>query len=297
MKKYLLFTIIFFGTLQILFAQATTYTVSGTIIDKEVDEPLIGASVLLEGTTTGTSTDAYGQYKLELPSGSYQLAFSYTGYESQSIPIEIVDENITVDVQMEEGANVIFCFFTNPYRPELESIGTVHGYHLNRLSNFHNDQLQYIPGVSIDNSRGEIGRLFSRRGLGNEHFIFLEDGEAVTMAHRFSSFAASRISPDIFVRNNIEVGASGSNNTLSSTIDHNTAGTVFQYLYNFPRYDDERIVFQNQVGIQANGQEIYNKLGFRIFTFMDNNWELYMDGFVRYDGGNRPSDYGVSRLG
>ena len=41
---------------------AQTHTVSGTVIDKDANEPLIGANVLIKGTTIGTVTDLDGKY-------------------------------------------------------------------------------------------------------------------------------------------------------------------------------------------------------------------------------------------
>lgn len=44
---------------------AQTHTVSGTVIDKDANEPLIGANVLIKGTTIGTVTDLDGKYTLQ----------------------------------------------------------------------------------------------------------------------------------------------------------------------------------------------------------------------------------------
>ncbi|MGB3801186.1 MAG: SusC/RagA family TonB-linked outer membrane protein, partial [Lewinella sp.] len=62
---------------QFIFAQTT---VSGIITDQETGEPLIGASILAVGTSTGTITDFDGAYTLEVPEEVTQLQFSYTGY-------------------------------------------------------------------------------------------------------------------------------------------------------------------------------------------------------------------------
>lgn len=61
-------------------------SVTGTILDSD-GLPLIGATVQVEGTTVGTTTDLDGQYELMVPSGSVRLVFSYIGYESQTIDL------------------------------------------------------------------------------------------------------------------------------------------------------------------------------------------------------------------
>lgn len=55
---------------------------SGRIID-EAGQPLVGATVLLKGTTRGTSTDANGDYALPVPLGTNTFVFAYTGYQDE----------------------------------------------------------------------------------------------------------------------------------------------------------------------------------------------------------------------
>ena len=55
-------------------------TVTGTLTDQESGEPLIGASILAVGTSTGTITDFDGNYSLAVPEGVTELRYSYTGY-------------------------------------------------------------------------------------------------------------------------------------------------------------------------------------------------------------------------
>ena len=59
--------------------------ISGKVTD-EKGEPLIGASVVVKGTTKGTITDVDGKYTLEVPSRS-TILYSYIGYESREIPL------------------------------------------------------------------------------------------------------------------------------------------------------------------------------------------------------------------
>jgi iron complex outermembrane receptor protein len=65
-----------------LFAQRT---VSGTITDGETGVPLVGASVIAIGTSTGTIADIDGTFSLQLPAGINEVEVSYTGYTSQKV--------------------------------------------------------------------------------------------------------------------------------------------------------------------------------------------------------------------
>lgn len=57
-------------------------TQSGRIID-EAGQPLVGATVLLQGTTRGVSTDATGGYSLDVPLGLNTFLFGYGGYQDE----------------------------------------------------------------------------------------------------------------------------------------------------------------------------------------------------------------------
>ena len=56
-------------------------SITGTVQDT-TQEPLIGVSVLVKGTTIGLITDIDGQYKIDVPDANSVLVFSYVGYTS-----------------------------------------------------------------------------------------------------------------------------------------------------------------------------------------------------------------------
>lgn len=61
----------------------TSNTVSGTVFDQQ-REPLPGATVMVPGTTVGTSTDVQGRYSVTVPNGASSLQFNYIGYKPQT---------------------------------------------------------------------------------------------------------------------------------------------------------------------------------------------------------------------
>ena len=63
--------------------QTRTRTITGLVTD-EAKEPLIGASVVVKGTTVGTITDFDGNFVLSVPTGAIALEFSYVGYKSKN---------------------------------------------------------------------------------------------------------------------------------------------------------------------------------------------------------------------
>ena len=59
--------------------------VSGTVLSQEDGQPIIGAAVKVDGTSTGMLTDVNGRFSLTLPEGKNQITISYLGYVSQTL--------------------------------------------------------------------------------------------------------------------------------------------------------------------------------------------------------------------
>ncbi len=85
-KLMLLLTCLFIG---IGFVTAQTSTVSGVVISEEDGEPVVGASVLVVGTSLGTVTDVDGKFSISnVPSASKTLRVSFVGMQSQEVAIK-----------------------------------------------------------------------------------------------------------------------------------------------------------------------------------------------------------------
>lgn len=62
--------------------------VTGTVISAEDGEPVIGASVLVKGTKTGTVTDIDGNFSLKVPGNAKALVISYIGMQTQEVAVK-----------------------------------------------------------------------------------------------------------------------------------------------------------------------------------------------------------------
>ena len=69
------------------FSLSAQNTITGIVTD-ESGEPLIGAGVLIEGTTNGTITGMDGDYMIVVPEGAVNLVFSFIGLTEQVVPID-----------------------------------------------------------------------------------------------------------------------------------------------------------------------------------------------------------------
>ena len=92
----LLLCVTFLGLTTSAYAQSS---ISGKVVD-ESNEPLIGVTVSIQGTTVGTITDIDGNYALNVPSGQENgtVVFSFIGYETVTMP---VPKSGKLDIQMQ----------------------------------------------------------------------------------------------------------------------------------------------------------------------------------------------------
>ena len=173
------------------FAQETG-TLAGAVEEEETGEPLVGANVVLDGTTKGTSADADGRYRItEIPAGTYTVRVSFVGYQraTESVTIragETTQFDVALAARQFVGDEVVV---TGSKRPEklleapvqmeaisaedLETAGG--GTYLSALSN--------LKGVDFVNV-GINGQGISARGF-NNHFntrlLQMKDGRVAQL--------------------------------------------------------------------------------------------------------------------
>ena len=80
-----------------LFAQQ--FNLQGIVTDESNKEPLVGASIVVKGSTIGTITDLDGHYTLGLSKGNYDIIISYVGYTALEIPVKL-NSDMTIDAPL-----------------------------------------------------------------------------------------------------------------------------------------------------------------------------------------------------
>jgi outer membrane receptor protein involved in Fe transport len=206
-QRSLLF-VCFLAIGQIAFSQGT---ITGKITDKD-DVPLIGASVVLDGTARGTVADIDGNYTFELPAGEQSITISYTGYSSQTISLSIQDgqtytqnfvlgmDNLSLDEVVVTGT-----FSSRSQKDSPLSMTYLNGAKLQKLaSNSQADILRTIPGITAEGGGGEVASNVFVRGMpsgGQYQFTPLQvDGMPV-----LSTFGLNSSAHDVYFRNDIGI--------------------------------------------------------------------------------------------
>jgi len=103
-NKYLILWLVFFATTAI--AQQTG--IKGVVSDKVTKETLVGATILIQGTTTGSTTDLDGNYAItSLAPGAYNLVISYISYKTQIIEKVKIEKDLMLDLNIDLESNSI----------------------------------------------------------------------------------------------------------------------------------------------------------------------------------------------
>jgi len=103
-QKTLLFFILLLGVIQI---QAQITSITGIVKDRETNEPLLGATIVLKGFKKGTSSDFDGKFQIDLikkKNIKYALRISYIGYETITVPLS---EKKYYEIFLKEKENVL----------------------------------------------------------------------------------------------------------------------------------------------------------------------------------------------
>jgi TonB-linked SusC/RagA family outer membrane protein len=186
-RKTQLILLLLLACLQWSFAQDRT--VSGTVTDSE-GLPLIGATVQVGGTSTGTATDAEGKFTLTVPSTTEALIVSYTGYVTQEIPLGVSN---VMDIRLQEDVTsldeVVVIGYGERRKKDLTgSISTVNSEDIERIP-FASPEFALqgnTTGVRVVNSSGDPsdGPSIFVRGIGTfngeSQPLYVIDGQIIS---------------------------------------------------------------------------------------------------------------------
>jgi len=146
-------------------AEQQQVTVEGTVTDAN-GNPLPGVNIVVQGTTTGTTTDMDGNYSIEVPSDA-TLVYSFVGYQEQTVQVNGREEiNITMQQGAVEMKEVVAIGYGQVRREEVTS----------SVSSVSPEDMNIDPAASTDLTRvlqGKVaGLTITRTGGGNPNQSF-----------------------------------------------------------------------------------------------------------------------------
>ncbi|WKV10727.1 TonB-dependent receptor [Marivirga harenae] len=258
MKRYifgLIGTAIFFliGNQQIL-AQGTA-SFGGYVRDAKTEEPLIGATVIIEGTELGAVTNLEGYYEIKnIEPQSYTVTASYVGYEKgskfnvtvRSGGIPNVNFELSEDVEQLEGVTVR----ANPFKKNEETPLSIQKLSPEEIATYpggNNDiakVAQSLPGVSgsVGGFRNDI---IIRGGAPNENVYYL-DGIEIPNINHFST-QGSAGGPVGLLNVSFFEGVTLSSSAFASQYDNVLSGVL-----QFDQRDGNRREFRNNFRLSSS---------------------------------------------
>jgi len=196
MKQFFLFTLTLLLTSLAAVAQER-FTISGYIKDAANGEGLIGATVQVKGQALGAAANEYGFYSLTLPKGTYELVWTYVGFEPQAKTVALT-VNQKLDVQLKSADILMQEVIVKTTKPEQNVTSLEMGVSKLEMKTVKAmpallgevdvvRSIQLLPGVS---TVGEGATGFNVRG-GNidQNLILLDEAPVYNSSHLLGFFS------------------------------------------------------------------------------------------------------------
>ena len=247
-------------------------TLSGYIKDETTGETLIGATVLISGSTRGAVSNIYGFYSLTVPQGNYKIVVQFVGYNSIEREVNL-DKNLTMDFDLSEESQQLEEIVVSAEREDKNvnniEMGTnrLEAKTIAKIPRLLGEtdiirSLQLLPGVS---TAGEASSGFNIRGGGVDQNLILLDGAPVFNSSHLMGFF-SIFNPDAvknlkLVKGGIGVQYGG---RLSSVLDiYMKEGSSRKFSVNggsgfiFSRLTVEGPILKDKISFIVSGRRSY----------------------------------------
>jgi outer membrane cobalamin receptor len=285
--KNLLYVALFFVTATVLGQTKIT----GTIVD-DTNQPLPGASVVVKGTTNGTSTDFDGKFTLNAKSNSGTLIVSFIGFKSKEASFSSSKKNLTIQLAEDSGTLDEIVITATSFaidRKTPVAVSTIKAADIERKLGTQEfpEVLKSTPGVYATKSGGGFGDgRIKMRGFNSENVAVMINGVPVNDMENgrvyWSNWAGlSDVTSAMQVQRGL--GASkvavpsigGTINILSKTSDIEKGGNIIASTGNngFQKYG-----FTLSTGLMDNGFAA-------TASFSKTSGEGYVEG-TQFDGYN-----------
>ncbi len=178
------------------FIYSQQFTISGTLSDSGSGENLVSANVYEFSTLTGTVSNYYGFYSLKLPYGAHTIVFSYVGYETKMIKLDLTADTV-LNVKLEQDLTIEEVTVTDKgpdatVRSSQMSMIEIPLKQTKQLPVMFGEvdiikTIQLLPGVQ-SGTEGLSG-LYVRGGGPSENLILLDGVPVYNVSHLFGFFS------------------------------------------------------------------------------------------------------------
>lgn len=177
--------------------EAPSVSLSGYIKDNSNGEVLIGATVYVNELRMGTASNGYGYFSLAVPKGTFNVTFSYLGYENQNIQVDLSDNktlNISLSELSEKLEEVVVTGEKKNNNVESVEMSMVKMpvKMVKKLPSFMGEvdiikSIQMLPGIQ-SGGEGSSG-LYVRGGGAGENLMLLDEAPVYNASHLMGFFS------------------------------------------------------------------------------------------------------------
>ncbi len=174
------------------------YSVNGTIRDKKTGEVLIGATVsFLEIPRSGSTSNSYGFYSITAPSGNYRMIVSFTGYEPDTLTIDL-NKNILLPIELASANTQLVQVVVSARKRNENVTKPLMGIQKLTTSEIRDipvlfgekdvlKTIQLLPGIQFAGD-GNSG-FYVRGGGGDQNLILLDEATVYNPSHLLGFFS------------------------------------------------------------------------------------------------------------
>lgn len=269
---------------------AQNKTVTGKVLD-EKGVPVANVSVLVKGTTIGTTSKQDGSFSISVSSSAKILVISSVNFTSQEVPIKGASVSVTLQSSTASLDEVVVVAYGTQKKETLTgSVGTISAENLKTraISNITNSIEGAIPGVVVGSANGQpgSGNSIRIRGFGSINAtsepLFVVDGVPYTGG-------SSNINPDDVESTTILKDASA-----TALYGSRAANGVVIITTKKGKKGRNNISVRGQTGFSTRGLQEYERLD--PFQFYPVQWDMYKNSLIYPVSGTGISADSASRV-
>ncbi len=287
-------------------AGAQTGQLTGRVTDSK-GTGLPGATVVVKGTTNGATTDASGTFTLKsVPTGNLRLTISFVGYATKEVLVPLAEQSNALTINLQDNTQQVDeVIVTGVFdqRTKMESsvaISTLNAKQIQLLApTSAADLLKTVPGVYVNQARGEIQNTVYTRGIsagsidnanGYYYVSLQEDGLPVSNVN---------LGVDNYLRADVTVArleaVRGGSAAITGT---NSPGGIFNYVSRAGGQKTE-VEIRAKYGLEGNGKNPFYRTDAYLSGPLnaDKSLTYSIGGFYRTSQGARYPGYQMNNGG
>ncbi len=268
---------------------AQNRTITGTV--KDSMGPVLGASVVVEGTTIGVSTGLDGDFKLEVPASAKQIKVSYVGYDDKVVAL--VPSQTVYDITLKETATqmdevVVVGYATVKRRDVVGSVASINSEALTQMpvASVSEAMSGRMAGVQVTSTEGDPDADIKVRVRGTGSItqdsspLYIVDGFPV---ESISDIPASDIQSIDVLKDAFSTaiyGSRGANGVIIVTTKSGSEGKItvnYNLYYGFKNMANKSALTPQNTYDFVRTQYEYAMLTNKLNSYYENNYGLYED--------------------